>query len=80
MFLRTILFPRTFDVNLCLEFEMVHQVLKIVKKLATSALFGRQLLEEAIVVSCIIDKAKGKFRLLFPGCNAWYDSFGAFLK
>ena len=34
-------FLSIFGENLCLEFEIVHQVLKISKKLATSLQFGK---------------------------------------
>ena len=59
-------FLSVFGENFCLEFEIVHQMLSISKKLATSLQFGKQLRAAVIVVS----NANGTFCLLFPGCSA----------
>ena len=54
--------------NLCLEFELVHKVLKISKKLATFLQFGTTFLQlRAVVIA--VSSANGTFCLLFPGCG-----------
>ena len=59
--------PSILGENLFLEFEIVHQVLNISKKLATSLRFGKQIRAAVIVVSCITSSANGTFSL--PGEN-----------
>ena len=63
-------FISIFGENRFLEFEIVHKVLKISKKLATSLPFGKKLRAAIIVVSCMTASANGTFWLLFPGCGA----------
>ena len=53
--------------SILLEFEIVHQVLKNSKKLATSLRFGKKIRAAVIVVSCMTASANGTFYLLFPG-------------
>ena len=57
--------PSMFGENHCLEFEIVHQVLRFSKKLATSLQFGKYLRAAVFVVS----SANGTFCLLFPWCS-----------
>ena len=52
-----------FGENFFLEFEIVHEVLNISKKLAISLRFGKKLRAAVIVVSCMTASANGIFSL-----------------
>ena len=56
-------FQHIFLENLFLEFEVVHQVFNISKKLATSLRFGK-LLRASVIVSCMTASANGILSLL----------------
>ena len=53
--------------NLCFELEIVHQILIKFKNPDRSDRVGKQLLEAAMVVSCMTARANGTLCLLFSG-------------